>query len=1135
MATTFSRASERKVIKKLYLSWFSRLGELSGLLATSVVVLLGLWLVYQAKTTNPDKTAFDEAVKAIKSQQLVNLNTLTAPADLTHILTIYDSPADQRFAAEKIYEQVVRNGYQLQNVSELRKLSVQRNEIDNNVELSSFKQRLAEIRQEEATTSQSNAAEQSIPLFTAKQFSQLKPSFIVRSPEDFRSALLKWSALFFLTFYAINVGWQFLGFKGDQLILPIIHLLSGMGLILMITLRDPLRDTLSLKDFALGLISGCLLLFFSSLLDYQKILSKITVTPLLLALGLSCLLIIFGFGPGTSDAKVNLFGMQPAEFIKILVVLFLAGYFAERWEFLRELKQKGGRLFAILRRWNTPRLIYFLPVLIGMLAVLGFFFLQKDLGPALIMGGTFLALYAVARRRSFLMILGLVVLIIGVWVGYKLVWPVTVYQRISIWTDVWDNGLRNGDQIAQAWWALSTGGLTGTGLGLGDPTLIPAGHTDLVLASLGEELGFIGVAAVIVLYAILTVRGLRIALRAQSVYSFFLALGLTSITALQIALITGGMLGLLPLTGVVSPFLSYGKSSMLANCLIFGILFSISSRPAAGEVSERFRMPVKSLSLVLCAVAVVLLLRAAYIQVVRADHNVITPVLTKQADNVYRYLYNPRLIEAARTLPQGSVYDRNGVPLATSDWNELEQHRRQYEELGINIDASCSKGDNRHYPFGALLFHLLGNARTRDNWGAPNSDYVERDYIAQLRGFDDHPEWVTKTVVELDAKTRTVSNKEVTVLRRDFHELLPLLRYRHRPGQVDVQNLLLRERNVRMSIDVRLQLRVSDLLKRGVLEHNQERGAAVVLDAETGDLLASVSYPVPSDIKKPTAPQSINPSDDEIDLQEDYLDRARFGVYPPGSTFKIVTAIAALRKNPGLVDKTFECIPLGEGRVGNYIKGWGRPIRDDKGDTAHGSVQLEKGIVRSCNAYFAQLGTYEVGAADLLQTSKLFEIDVANPNTTEQLNDSLPQAAYGQGQVLATPFDMARVAATIANAGRMPYGRWVIDASNRRTKEPQYILNPELTNSIARAMRLVVESGTATSLRGILPPIAGKTGTAEVQGDRSHSWFIGFAPSGGSKRIAFAVIIENGGYGGKVAAPIAGEIVRAAGIFQLLR
>jgi cell division protein FtsI/penicillin-binding protein 2 len=265
-------------------------------------------------------------------------------------------------------------------------------------------------------------------------------------------------------------------------------------------------------------------------------------------------------------------------------------------------------------------------------------------------------------------------------------------------------------------------------------------------------------------------------------------------------------------------------------------------------------------------------------------------------------------------------------------------------------------------------------------------------------------------------------------------------------------------------------------------------------------------------------------------METKLLDRARFGLYPPGSSFKIVTAIAALRLNPALAHDTFECKALEDGRVGNYVGKSKRPIRDDVQDrVAHGIVDMAKGITISCNAYFAQLGFYKVGAQPLLDTAKQFGIAVARPNTADKLKESLAQASYGQGQVVASPFQMARVAATVANNGKMPQGRWIIDDSNNRVEEPVSMLTPELASQLAGYMRAVVVSGTGRVLHGASIPIAGKTGTAELAKAPSHAWFIGFAPYGGTgKKIAFAVLVENGRYGGTAAAPIAGEIVQAA-------
>ncbi|HBY64572.1 MAG TPA: hypothetical protein DEH78_32535, partial [Solibacterales bacterium] len=364
------------------------------------------------------------------------------------------------------------------------------------------------------------------------------------------------------------------------------------------------------------------------------------------------------------------------------------------------------------------------------------------------------------------------------------------------------------------------------------------------------------------------------------------------------------------------------------------------------------------------------------------------------------------------------------------------------------------------------------------------------------------------------------SGKPVYTVRYDYRELLPLLRHRYEPEHEAVKRVRERDRSLTMSIDARLQKRTSEILAAQLRKLKKEKGAAVILDAATGDLLASVSYPQPARMPPGLAPDG---EDDTL------LDRARYGLYPPGSSFKIVTAMAALRRDPKLAGVLHECKRLPDGRIGNYVKGWGRPIRDDVKDTgAHGMVAMQKGVAVSCNAYFAQLATYDVGAPALLETAKLLNISVATPESAEQLQRSIPQAGFGQGQVIASPFQMARAAATIAARGAMPYGRWVTDGNNNRTQGPQPVIDAAQADAIASFMRSVVTSGTGKAANIPAVAIAGKTGTAEIERGASHAWFIGFAPLNGPRKLAFAVLVENGQYGGTAAAPAAAEMMKAA-------
>src|SRR5262249_8961704 len=151
------------------------------------------------------------------------------------------------------------------------------------------------------------------------------------------------------------------------------------------------------------------------------------------------------------------------------------------------------------------------------------------------------------------------------------------------------------------------------------------------------------------------------------------------------------------------------------------------------------------------------------------------------------------------------------------------------------------------------------------------------------------------------------------------------------------------------------------------------------------------------------------------------------------STFKLVTAIAALRLDPELTKKTYQCRRLPDGRAGAVVDGWRRPIRDDIGDHAHGTLSMKQALTVSCNAYFAQLGTYEVRDRALHDPAAFREFPAGE---VSEIAKMMPFSSYGQGPVLVTPFKMARVAATIAAGGMMPQGRWILDDLNSRTAPP---------------------------------------------------------------------------------------------------
>jgi cell division protein FtsI/penicillin-binding protein 2 len=550
-------------------------------------------------------------------------------------------------------------------------------------------------------------------------------------------------------------------------------------------------------------------------------------------------------------------------------------------------------------------------------------------------------------------------------------------------------------------------------------------------------------------------------------------------------LITAGVLGVLPLSGVVSPFLSSGNTAMLANFLVFALLLSISAdEPVAHDLLRNSMRPLKA---VLACAGLALLATAARYQVVRDSDYLARDAHAFEEDGVKRPQHNPRMNSIAREIPRGSIYDRNWIPLATSDWDELERHRGEYAAMGVSLDQACSRFDSRHYPFGADTAHLVGDLRTGEDFHASNASLVEHDSNPKLQGYR-------------------------------YAELAALVRYRHPPGNQGIARILARDRNVRLTVDIRLEVRAREILERHLRESANTHGAVVVMDAATGDVLALVSAPAP----EPPGIRTAAPTPDEL------LDRARYGQYPPGSTFKLVTAIAALRADPGLKHRTFLCRTLRDGRAGTTIAGWNRPVKDDIGDRAHGTLDMQRAITVSCNAYFAQLGVHDVGAKALAETAAQMGISTGE---MPELRRALPFAAYGQGPVLISPFKMARVAAAIAAGGRMPLGRWIEDGGDSRTDGPVDLLPPAEAAFLAGAMRLVVTEGTARhAMSGAEIGFAGKTGTAQLDQGMPHAWFAGFAPYDGdvSRRLAFAVLVEHGGYGARVAAPIAREVMEAA-------
>jgi cell division protein FtsW (lipid II flippase) len=259
---------------------------------------------------------------------------------------------------------------------------------------------------------------------------------------------------------------------------------------------------------------------------------------------------------------------QPGEIAKVLLVIFFAGYLVLH----RDALALAGRRVAGI---DLPRGRDLGPVLAMWLISLGILVFQRDLGSSLLFFGLFLVMLYVATERPGWLIVGGTLFVAGAYFGYLMFSHVKA--RVGAWIDPFGSEY-DSYQIVQGMYGQAWGGLVGRGLGQGDPTLIPFSYSDFIVAAIGEELGLTGVMALIVLYGLIVERGLRTALVCRDGFGKLVATGLAVVFALQVFVVIGGVTKLIPLTGLTTPFMSYGGSSLVANWAIIALLLRISDQ-----------------------------------------------------------------------------------------------------------------------------------------------------------------------------------------------------------------------------------------------------------------------------------------------------------------------------------------------------------------------------------------------------------------------------------------------------------------------------------------------------------------------------------------------------------------------------
>ncbi|MET1056090.1 MAG: FtsW/RodA/SpoVE family cell cycle protein [Pedobacter sp.] len=1031
-----------------------------------------------------------------------------------------------------------------------------------------------------------------IRLLSSKDFNTLKNegALIVRTPEDFKLYYWTFAGALLLGFLFIHILLS-LRFSGaDQVILPLLMLLTGISFLTLLSLQDPVRDRFLVADSVLYLYLGiagiCILLAFNlrRFTADSKLYRLFVFTNqrdaangwpwIAMAIGLLTVTLLFGAGPEGSGVKVNLLGIQPSEVVKYIVVLFLAGFFALNEQFI-------AAYSSWKKRWS-----FFSFALAAILCTLLLFLLLGDLGPAIVICFTFIILFSFSRG-DFMEMAAFVILYIlvawfieNVWLDalitfailalYHLFKKKTISEsavmalvvitafltidkipylgkivpgpverlsdRKAIWQDAWDNEVYGGDQVANGLWAISTGGFSGQGTGKGFAKTIPEAHTDMILPAIGEDFGWLGMACVFGLFLLYLHRAIIIGRQTGTPFLFYCCAGIGICTFIQFLLIAGGSVGALPLSGVSLPFESYGGSSLVINFVAAGFLLSASSvKGTEGQMKYITQQQDKNLvpALLAACIGVVLLL----VNVSRYSFNnqpwVIKPALVADKAGSRMFSYNPRIGILMKKLQAGNIYDRAGLLLATSDPKLVKKQQQKLREAGVatyDLDSAQHRRVSRYYPFEEQLFFWTGDANTGVFNGGINGYFAEYEHAAELRGFK-MPLSSYNLIASRYREDRFLPRgpKEMMVVRRDFSALSRIL-----ISGLDTNEIALfkkRNRDVKLSVDADLQTHLQQALAADPAV-KQNRVSVVVMTSNTGDVLASAVYPLPP-VKNW---EQLTMSRTDQNKLAGWTTTADLGftvATQPGSTAKLLTAMAAFNKLGGKAAQQTYLVKANE-RIRS-----GGPEPDETGN-----IDMERAIVKSNNVYFIKLaneqhlaepmgelylktgmflhgaGGYYYGRkqADADQENRWFDLwrrtefkSAYNPqNIYRNRATGVSGMAWGQGELIATPAAVARLASAIANQGALVPNRYVLKLNDSTVNSSGGITlakDPAYAGLLKQYM--IEQSAGKAALFGL--SVAGKTGTPErmVRGKKvNDGWYVFFAPNASGGYTVTCIRIE---------------------------
>ncbi len=719
---------------------------------------------------------------------------------------------------------------------------------------------------------------------------------------------------------------------------------------------------------------------------------------------------------------------------------------------LRELREKRSLVARMLPFIDIPPLQYAAPVIVGVGVAVLFFYLQKDLGPALVFACVFLTLYSIARNRVSLAVAGLTALLGGFLAGYFLGTPKTVHDRVAMWLSPWSNMVRGGDQVAHSLWAMASGGALGTGPGLGESGVIPAGYTDLIVSVLGEDWGFLGI-----------------------------AVGLSDLRAADLARAAhraarAHRLRVLPRAGPDSA----GERRTAADLERHSRISSRSpawprrssatgappcwpTSPSPGSccagtrASDRtrrtapFHAGLRWVEIVLAA----LLLTRRRQSGLRSDRRGRRHRGAGNAGAAGRWRPPLRL---------QSSPDRRRAHTAAR--HHLRPHGPAAGHQQLGRTRAASRPIQRRSA-SISIRPAIAPIRAAIRWRADIPSARRCPHARQLERAEQFA--ASSATTPFVCRAMTTARRVVEVRTPRASRSTPFATITANCCRccgiagsriiLAVKRIRDRERNVHLSISAALQVKAAQILN------------AHLAGAASGPRRARRDGPGDrrsAGFRQCAFARSVA-GEAGAGRSRGAAARSRaLRLYPPGSTFKVVTAIAALRLDPALANQQYKCIRLPDGRTGNYVGNSKRPIRDDEEDkNPHGTLDMHRAIVVSCNAYFAQLGTYKVGPEQLLDTAKLIGISVANPPTVKNLSRRCRRFLTARGRWWCRRSRWRAWPAAIAAGGKLPQGRWVTDDSNTRTQAPQQLLPANAGGLLAKDMRGVVTNGTGNRLAAI--------------------------------------------------------------------